>query len=234
MGAGLIDEAVSFYCSNLANPLFYRLSANTIIVELLLPLFRDGQGGLPLLTSAPDQSDILNFLADALVGMSRENEALTFYAKALGIDLGEADWKRASTHLRNYAISARNLNRRAEGSVALSLGRDLAEAARAELANGGNSRFAAEAWRILGDHEKALICALKGYHWAWSEGPPYIYWYELERYRALLSELGKPEPQLPPFDPSKVNSIPFEAEIRAAIARLKAEKESELSEEDET
>ena len=44
------------------------------------------------------------------------------------------------------------------------------------------------------------------------------------RCKAILKELGELEPQLPPFDPAKVRPIPYEAEIRAAIAKLKAEK----------
>ena len=98
---------------------------------------------------------------------------------------------------------------------------------RAELANGQQRRYAAEAWLVLGDREQARTCALNAYRSAWGEGPPYIIWYDLERSRALLRELGEPEPQLPPFDPSKVKPIPYEAEIRAAIAKLKAETESQ-------
>ena len=85
--------------------------------------------------------------------------------------------------------------------------------ARAELANGEQRRFAAEAWAgTLGDREQVRTCALNAYKSAWGQGPPYILWYELERSRALLKELGEPEPQLPPFDPSKVKPIPFEQE----------------------
>jgi hypothetical protein len=73
---------------------------------------------------------------------------------------------------------------------------------------------------------------LNAYRRAWGEGPPYIMWYDLARSRALLRELGEPEPQLPPFDPSKVKPIPYEAEIRAAIAKLQAEKAAKASEED--
>src|SRR4051812_14449734 len=50
-----------------------------------------------------------------------------------------------------------------------------------------------------------------------------IEWYYLERSRALLRRLGEAEPQLPPFDPSKVPPVPFEKEICAAIERLRAE-----------
>jgi hypothetical protein len=106
--------------------------------------------------------------------------------------------------------------------------------ARAELANGEQRRYAAEAWLILGDRDQARTCALNAYRWAWGEGPPYIMWYDLERSRALLRELGEPEPQLPPFDASKVKPIPYEAEIRAAIAKLKAEKAAKGSGEEST
>jgi hypothetical protein len=109
----------------------------------------------------------------------------------------------------------------------------LGRPARAELANGEQRRYAAETWLILGDREQARTCALNGYRWAWGEGPPHISWYELERSRALLRELGEREPQLPRFDPSKMKPIPYEAEIRAAIAKLKAAKESRSKKADE-
>ncbi|MBI3824360.1 MAG: hypothetical protein HY289_16970, partial [Planctomycetes bacterium] len=109
---------------------------------------------------------------------------------------------------------------------------DRADDARAELAHGEKRRYAAEAWLVLGDREQARTCALNGYRWAWGEGPPYIHWYELERSKAILKELGEPEPTLPPFDASKVKPIPHEAEIRAAIAKLKAEKEARASKKD--
>lgn len=81
--------------------------------------------------------------------------------------------------------------------------------------------------RVL--EEQAKNCALNTYRWAWGEGPPYIHWYTLERSKALLRELGEPEPQLPSFDPSKVKPVLYEAEIRAAIARLRANKEARSS-----
>jgi tetratricopeptide (TPR) repeat protein len=96
--------------------------------------------------------------------------------------------------------------------------------ARAELAAGQQRLFAAEAYLVLGDRERARECALNAYRKAWGEGPPYCYWYYLERSKALLQQLGEPEPQLPPFGASKVPPIPFEKEIRAAIERLKAER----------
>ena len=49
-------------------------------------------------------------------------------------------------------------------------------------------------------------------------------WWELERCRAVLAALGEPEPELPPFDPAKVEPIPYEDEILALIEERKAEK----------
>ncbi len=75
-----------------------------------------------------------------------------------------------------------------------------------------------------GDHDRARDYALTAYRYAWADGPPYIRWYELKRARELLAQLGVPEPSLPPFDPAKVEKIPYEDEIRALIARLEADK----------
>ncbi len=99
-----------------------------------------------------------------------------------------------------------------------------AEDARVELQAGEQGLFAAETHRALGDVAQARVCALNAYRGAWGEGPPYIKWFSLERSRALLRDLGEPEPTLPAFDPTKVQPIPFEKEIRAAIASLKAER----------
>ncbi len=92
--------------------------------------------------------------------------------------------------------------------------------AQAELQAGAQSLAAAEAHLLLGEPDRARACAHNAYRRAWGEGPPYIYWYYLERSRALLERLGEPEPRLPPFDPAKVPPIPFEKEIRAAIETL--------------
>ena len=96
--------------------------------------------------------------------------------------------------------------------------------AHAELAVGERRLFAAETYLVLNERDRARECALNAYRWAWGEGPPYIDWYGLELSRALLKQLGEPEPQLPPFDPTKVPPVPFEKEIRAAIERLRAER----------
>jgi tetratricopeptide (TPR) repeat protein len=99
--------------------------------------------------------------------------------------------------------------------------------ARAELQEGEHLLFATEAHLVLGERDQARACALNAYRRAWGEGPPYIHWYELERSQTLLRQLGEPEPQLPPFDPSRVPPIPWEQDIRAVIQRLRAEREKQ-------
>jgi len=86
--------------------------------------------------------------------------------------------------------------------------------------------FAGEAYFILGDLAQARKAALWAFRHAWADGPPYSHWYGLKKCRDLLTRLGEPEPRLPPFDPRKVEPIPFEAEIRDAILWLKIEAET--------
>jgi hypothetical protein len=92
-----------------------------------------------------------------------------------------------------------------------------------ELAQPPDVELAA-AYLEIGDRDKAREHALKGYRWAWAEGPPYSYWWQLEQCRAVLKALGEPEPNLPAFDPKAVEPLPFEAEIRKLIAELKGKK----------
>ena len=66
---------------------------------------------------------------------------------------------------------------------------------------------------------KAREFVRRAYPLAWADGPPYIHWHELNRCRELMSSLGETEPQLPAFDPAKVEPIPYEAEIRTLIEK---------------
>ncbi|MEI9811254.1 MAG: hypothetical protein WDO18_00640 [Acidobacteriota bacterium] len=86
------------------------------------------------------------------------------------------------------------------------------------LQNASNNIYSAQACLELGAIEAAKTCLLKSYAAAWDDGPPYCYQWELDRCRALLKKIGLPEPQLPPYDPARLEPMPHEAEIRAAIA----------------
>lgn len=366
IGADKFDKAIEFYNGDLGSTLLFHLGAHAIIVELLLPLFRNDPHGLPSLQGAFEQSLVLTVLAIAYCETGRTEEALSAHQRSLQLNLQEQNWSDLSTGLRNLQFTYCQLNRRAHGAVALTLARNLAEAAddydgvsramldqmcgainrglfadadahdaefrkrfqpqlvfyrpggveflrcvsrfyqgqfdeigwqasydlavrhrnvrtqylflalraefdlgegraltaldaidqalqitnklgtprpeyhdlrawaltvlgrvddaRAELHAGEQRLFAAEALRSMGELDQARVCALNAYRWAWGEGPPYIHWFHLKRASALLRDLGVPEPLLPPFDPAKMKSVPFEREIRGAIARLNERK----------
>ncbi|MFZ4507925.1 MAG: hypothetical protein ACOYON_09545, partial [Fimbriimonas sp.] len=90
-------------------------------------------------------------------------------------------------------------------------------------------RFVAELWLALGHADRAKEHALAAYKWAWADGEPYVNRYELTKATELLSRMDVPIPDLPPYDPAKDEPFPWEAEVRAAIEKLRAEKEARRS-----
>jgi len=66
--------------------------------------------------------------------------------------------------------------------------------------------------RDAGNTEAAIEAATKAYRLAWCDGPPFAYHWGLVAARKHLQELGAPEPEMPPFDPSKFEPMP-EVEI---------------------
>jgi hypothetical protein len=68
--------------------------------------------------------------------------------------------------------------------------------------------------------------------WAWADGEPYVHRYELTKATELLTQLNVPIPNLPPYDPDQDESFPWEADVRAAMEKLAAEKEAKLKRED--
>ncbi len=81
-----------------------------------------------------------------------------------------------------------------------------------------------------GNFEEAKEAALEFYRWAWAQGEPYVRRWELDEARKILTELGVDEPQLPVWDESMYEPFAHEAEIRALLERLKAEKADEEDE----
>jgi tetratricopeptide (TPR) repeat protein len=80
----------------------------------------------------------------------------------------------------------------------------------------------AELWAAIGDVEGAKRHALAAYKWAWADGEPHVFRWDLDKARALLEKLGAEVPVLPPYDPAKAPKFPWEDEVRAAIEKLKA------------
>lgn len=62
--------------------------------------------------------------------------------------------------------------------------------------------------RDKGNRDAAIAAATRAYELAWCDGPPYAYHFGLTNAKALLAELGAPEPQLPPFDESNFEPMP--------------------------
>lgn len=87
-------------------------------------------------------------------------------------------------------------------------------------------RYLAMLWQSIGDLVQAKKHALAAYKWAWADGEPYVHRYELIKSTELLQSLNVPIPQLPPYDPSKDEPFPWEADVRAAIEKLRKEKEA--------
>jgi hypothetical protein len=62
------------------------------------------------------------------------------------------------------------------------------------------------------DKPAAIDAAAKAYRAAWCDGPPYAYHWGLAKAKEHIAALGAPEPDMPPFDESKFESMP-EVEI---------------------
>jgi hypothetical protein len=90
-----------------------------------------------------------------------------------------------------------------------------------------NDLALAELWLAIGEQNEAKKHALAAYELAWADGEPYVYRYELNKSRALLETLGVPIPNLPPYDPTKDEKLPWEDEVAAAIAELRRQQESD-------
>ncbi|MBL9128000.1 MAG: hypothetical protein JNL97_10155 [Verrucomicrobiales bacterium] len=84
-------------------------------------------------------------------------------------------------------------------------------------------RTLARLWQALGNLDQAKHHALAAYTWAWADGEPYVNRHELTKATELLDDLGVPIPNLPPYDPAKDEPFPWEADVRALIAKLRAE-----------
>jgi hypothetical protein len=119
--------------------------------------------------------------------------------------------------LLKHALSALAELRRREGKLgeAHEYLNDIWEAAergpyRLEHADAMN--VLAQLERDAGNTSKAIEAATQAYRLAWCDGPPYAYHWGLEAARKHLRELGAPEPEMPPFDPSKFEPMP-EVEI---------------------
>ncbi|MCX6874722.1 MAG: hypothetical protein NTW21_13080 [Verrucomicrobia bacterium] len=87
-------------------------------------------------------------------------------------------------------------------------------------------RYLATLWLTIGDTEQAKKHALAAFRWAWADGEPYVYRYELTKTTELLREMNVPIPNHQPYNPAEDKPFPWEAAVRAAIDKLRAEKKA--------
>lgn len=90
----------------------------------------------------------------------------------------------------------------------------------------------ARLWQAMGHPDRARHHAREAYRWAWADGEPFVHRYWLDQAIDLLHELGEPIPDLPPYDPAQDPAFPWEADVRAEIERLRAERAAELPDDD--
>jgi hypothetical protein len=95
-------------------------------------------------------------------------------------------------------------------------------------------RTLAMLWLAIGDHVQAKHHALAAYKEAWADGEPYVNRYALTRATELLQQMNVPVPTLPPYNPARDEPFPWEADVRTAIEKLRAEREAKVKAEKKT
>ncbi len=153
--------------------------------------------------------------------------------------LEQEEWALVAASLHEALTMARErrlLDAESEAGLALSkfhlgqLGQPDAARQEAERLAGQRKphhRYLAMLWRAIGDQAQAEKHALKAYTWAWADGEPYVRRYDLTKTTELLKEMNLPIPDLPPYDFAKDEPFPWEADVRAAIEKIRAEKDAE-------
>ena len=127
VGAGKLDEAMSFYRESFSNALLFSCEAYSTVIELLTPFFPQGLEEPAALGTARDQSYAAAALALALSESGRSQEAFKLRARNLRLALEERNAPRFSTSLANYTIGLRRQNRLAVAERGFLLGLRLAE-----------------------------------------------------------------------------------------------------------
>jgi hypothetical protein len=87
-------------------------------------------------------------------------------------------------------------------------------------------RYLSLLWLAIGEREQAKNHAIAAYKWAWADGEPYVHRYELTKTTELLQQLEIPIPNLPPYDVTKDELLPWEADVQAVIKKLRVQKET--------
>jgi hypothetical protein len=152
--------------------------------------------------------------------------------------LEQGEWTLAAASFDRAVTMARErrlVDAGSETGLALTkfhLGQLIGDAARSEAERLAQLRQPAHRtlallWLAIGDPEQAKAHALAAYKGAWADGEPYVRRYELTKTTELLQQMRVPIPTLPPYDPATDEPFPWEADVRAAIEKIRAKKEAE-------
>ncbi|HET9767314.1 MAG TPA: DUF4062 domain-containing protein [Thermoanaerobaculia bacterium] len=84
----------------------------------------------------------------------------------------------------------------------------------------------AELWLGVGDAPEAERHARRAYDLAWADGPPFVHRLPLDKAARLLRQLGIEPPVGAPYNPEQHAPFPWEDEVAAAIAALRASRQA--------
>lgn len=103
MGSGQLDEAAHFYRDALSRPLLSRFGDYRLVVNLLMPMFKNGPSNLPVLGSRKDQSYFANEMALALGNLGQKKEAQALLGESFRLFIEEDESTRLCIALINYS-----------------------------------------------------------------------------------------------------------------------------------
>ncbi len=101
--AGQLDDARTLFGNRLGKPLFFQLGAYLLIIDLLRPLFSDGEDRPPRLTDEGDQAWTLNMLANSYSLGGQPRRAVPIFEQAIAFCEKQADKGNLAVGLRNMA-----------------------------------------------------------------------------------------------------------------------------------
>jgi tetratricopeptide (TPR) repeat protein len=99
-----LDEAFTLYRDRLANPLYYQLGAYPLIIDLLRPLFPDGEDRPPRLKDESDQGWTLNELANSYSLSGQPRRAVPLFERYNAIYEKQGNKKNLAIGLGNVAL----------------------------------------------------------------------------------------------------------------------------------
>ncbi|MBE2270497.1 MAG: DUF4062 domain-containing protein, partial [Anaerolinea sp.] len=128
VGAGRLEAAAKFYRGSFADALFFQLNAYTTIIELLTPLFPNGDlDSLPTVEDFTSKSFVLTYFTLAYENTGALHTALRLLAPTIQLDLETANSKYLASDLINYGSCLQELNRLADNDRVCNLVRQLAD-----------------------------------------------------------------------------------------------------------